>query len=79
MTCHAADGSLRASVVGFDYQRTMVAAAAAMLTTTAVGRIATGDRDDAPYAHDDASGAHDDALAACGSGRALLVGLGAGR
>ena len=37
MTYHAADGSLVPEVVGFDYQRTMVAAAAALLTPAVRG------------------------------------------
>ena len=38
MTCHAPDGSLVPEVVGFDYQRTMVAAAAALLWPAVRGK-----------------------------------------
>ena len=62
MTCHAADGTLLPKAVGFDYQRTMVAAAAALARSSSPfppAAISTAASSPQPH-------------------RTLLVGLGAG-
>jgi hypothetical protein len=73
MTYHATGGDLLPTVVGFDYQRTMVAAAVAMLGRAALARAVAvkGERGQKRIRLSQAGGIDD-------TRRLLLVGLGAG-